>query len=57
MLPEEIIVKHTIKLKIHATPIDMKQENNKRINKTRINYYPNRRELSPLRPIINQQKQ
>ena len=56
MLPEKIIGKHAILLKIHATPIDMKQENIKRINKTRINSYPNKRELSPSRPTINQQK-
>ena len=52
-----IIGKHAIKLKIHATPIDLKQANNKSINQTRIKSYPNRRELSPSRPTINQQKQ
>ena len=41
MPPEKIIGKHAIKLKIDATPIDLKQENSKRINQTRINSYPN----------------
>ena len=57
MLLEKIIGKHGIKLKIHANPIDMEQANSKSINQTRINSYPNRRELSPSRPTINQQKQ
>ena len=57
MLLEEIIGKHAIKLKIHVTPIDIKQANSKSINQTRINSYPNRRELSPSRPTINQQKE
>ena len=57
MLLEEIIGKHAIKLKIHATPIDLEQANSKSINQTRINSYPNRRELFPSRPTINQQKQ
>jgi len=57
VLLEEIIGKHAIKLKIHANPIYLKQENSTSINQTRINYYPNRRDLSPSRPTINQQKQ
>ena len=48
--------KHAIKLKIHATPRDLKQANSKSINQTRIISYPNKRELSPSRPTINQQK-
>ena len=55
MLLEKIIGKHAIKIKIHATAIDLKQAKNKSINETRIKYYPNRRELSPSRPTINQQ--
>ena len=57
MLPEKITGKHAIKLKIHANPIDLKQANIKSINQTRKNSYPNRRELYPSRPTINQQKQ
>ena len=54
---KKTIRKHAIKLKIHETPIYLKQENSKRINQTRIKSYPNRRDLSPSRPTINQQKQ
>ena len=54
---KKIIGKHAIKLKIHATPVDLKQANSKSINQTRINSYPNRRDLSPLRPTINQQRE
>ena len=50
---KKIIGKHAIKLKIHATPRDLKQANSKRINQTRMISYPNMRELSPLRPTIN----
>ena len=53
---KKTIRKHAIKLKIHATPRDLKQAKNKRINQTRMNSYPNRRDLSPSRPTINQQK-
>ena len=56
MLLEKIIGKHAIKLKIHATPIDMKKSNSKSINKTIIKSYPNKRELSPSRSTINQKK-
>ena len=56
VLLEEIIGKHAIKLKIHATTRDLKQENSKSTNKTRMISYPNRRDLSPSRPAINQQK-
>ena len=53
---KKTIRKNAIKLKIHATPRDLKQENRKRINQIRMISYPNRREISPSRPTINQEK-